>query len=70
MAKDKNNLYMSSSEKIKRLVKYIIQCLVVVIAARYIPTYKIKTKDILMIGMVSSITFAILDLYAPIINLS
>ena len=33
-----------------------------------LPVNKIKTQEIIMIGITSSIFFAILDLYAPTVN--
>ena len=62
-----NNL--STSDKLKRLMKYIIQTLVVYLAARYIPINKIKNKEVIMIALVSTICFAILDIYSPSVNI-
>ena len=55
-------------EMIIRSIKYIIMGLVVVIATRYIPDILIPTKELIMIGATSSITFAILDMYTPQIS--
>jgi len=56
--------------KLERIIKYIIMGLVVVIATRYIPDILIPTKELIMIGATSSITFAILDMVSPAIKVN
>ena len=53
---------------VKKIVKYILQMLVVFIAAKYIPTKKLSFKEVTIIAMVGAISFAILDMYAPSIS--
>jgi hypothetical protein len=52
-----------------RLIKYILMGLVVLVALRYIPDRILQLKEILIIGAISSITFAILDMISPTINI-
>ena len=52
-----------------RLIKYILMGLVVLVALRYIPDRILQLKEILIIGAISSITFAILDMISPSINI-
>ena len=53
--------------KFQRLIKYILMGLVVIAAIKYVPTNCLQDKEILMIGAVSSISFAILDMVSPTI---
>jgi|TARA_B110000037_G_C16892033_1_gene412587 hypothetical protein len=57
------------SEKIKRIIKYILNSLLVFLVARYLPCDKLKFKDTIIIGMMSSFIFAILDMYSPTLNI-
>jgi hypothetical protein len=43
--------------------------LIIIIAMRYIPDTKIQQKEIIMIGITSSIVFAILDMISPSIKI-
>ena len=54
-------------ENKKKFLKYIIIGLVVGLVARYLPSNLIKTEDVIMIGASASITFGLIDLYAPTI---
>ena len=53
--------------KLQKLTKYILIGLIVVLATKYIPENKLQTKEIIMIGATSSISFAILDMVSPAI---
>ena len=53
----------------QRLIKYILMSLIIIIAMRYIPDNKIQQKEIIMIGITSSIVFAILDMISPSIKI-
>ena len=52
-------------EIIKRFFKYICEGLMIAIAAFVFPRKKMNPDEILMIAVVASATFAILDMYAP-----
>ena len=43
--------------------------LIIIIAMKYIPDIKIQQKEIIMIGITSSIVFAILDMISPSIKI-
>lgn len=53
------------SSKTKNLIKYLLIGLIVGLAARYIPTQTIDNQEVVMIGSIAAIVFAILDMYAP-----
>jgi len=53
---------------VERLIKYVLLGLIVLIATKYIPEKSLPTKELIMIGATSSITFAILDMVSPSIN--
>ena len=53
----------------ERIIKYLLFGLVISISVRYLPEKTIYNKDIIMIGAVSSITFAIIDMVSPSIRL-
>ena len=53
---------------VERLIKYVLLGLIVLIATKYIPENSLPTKELIMIGATSSITFAILDMVSPSIN--
>ena len=44
--------------------------LIVIIAVRYIPDSVLQTKELIMIGATSSITYAILDMIAPSVKVN
>ena len=50
---------------LRRLFKYLVEGLMVAIAAYVFPRKKMNPDEILMIAVVSSATFVILDMYAP-----
>lgn len=55
--------------KIEKITKYILMGLIVVFSIRYIPNMNLKNEEIIMIGAISSITYAILDMIAPTIKI-
>ena len=55
--------------KIEKITKYILMGLIVVFSTRYIPNINLKNEEIMMIGAISSITYAILDMIAPTIQI-
>lgn len=52
-------------EFIKRALKYIIEGIMVAIAAYAIPNKSLKVDEILLIALVAAATFSILDAYIP-----
>jgi ABC-type Co2+ transport system permease subunit len=58
------------SEFIKRIVKYLIEGLVVGIAVYVIPKQKIDLESILLIGLSAAALFAITELFMPSVYVS
>ena len=55
-------------EKSKRIIKYILMGFIILVAVRYIPNQPIVTQEIIIIGLISSISFAMLDMVCPSIK--
>lgn len=53
------------NERIKKAIKYVIQLVAIILAAKYIPSTKLSLRDITVIAMIGAITFAIVDIYSP-----
>ncbi len=58
----------SQQEMYKRMFKYIIQWIIIALAANYVPSKQLKTSEIIIIATIGAITFAILDMYIPAIT--
>lgn len=58
------------NELIKRLIKYLIEGLMVAIAAFAIPKRSLNIEELISIALTASCTFAILDTYVPSIAIS
>lgn len=54
-----------SKEIFKRMLKYIIIALVIAFATVNIPNTPLHKKEVIMISITASCTFAIIDMYAP-----
>ena len=52
------------SELIKRIVKYLIEGLMVAIAAFAIPKRSLNLEEIALLALTAAATFAILDMYS------
>lgn len=63
-------LKITNKEKCKRIIKYILMGLVILVSIRYVPTQLLDTSELLMISFISSISFAILDMVSPSILIS
>ena len=53
------------TELIKRIIKYLIEGLMVAIAAFAIPKRSLNLEEIALIALTAAATFAILDTYTP-----
>jgi ABC-type Co2+ transport system permease subunit len=53
------------SEIIKRIIKYLVEGLMVAIAAFAIPKRSLNIEEIVLIGLTAAATFSILDTYIP-----
>jgi hypothetical protein len=63
-----NKLDFNNPETKKKFIKYLLFGLIVAISSRYIPTNTINNKEILMIALIASISFGIIDMVSPSIN--
>ena len=53
------------TELIKRIIKYLIEGLIVAIAAFAIPKRSLNLEEIALLALTAAATFAILDTYIP-----
>jgi ABC-type Co2+ transport system permease subunit len=58
------------SELIRRIVKYLIEGLMVAIAAFAIPKHSLNLEEIALLALTAAATFAILDTYIPSMGVS
>jgi ABC-type Co2+ transport system permease subunit len=58
------------SEIVSRLIKYLVEALVIIMVAFIIPGKKLTSEEILMLGMTAASTFALLDFFSPSIGSS
>jgi hypothetical protein len=54
----------------KKIIKYVLFGLICGISLRYIPSSKMQNKEILMISLIMSISFAIMDMISPSIKVN
>ena len=52
-------------EILKRLIKYLVEGLIVAVACVAIPQKSLKIDEIVMLGLVAAATFSILDTFIP-----
>jgi ABC-type Co2+ transport system permease subunit len=60
----------NTSELIKRVIKYIVEGLMVAIAAYAIPKKSMNMEEIACLALTAAATFAILDTYIPSMGVS
>jgi len=53
------------SEFIKRAIKYIVEGLIVAIAAFAIPKKSLNVEEIVIIALTAAATFSVLDVFVP-----
>jgi len=53
------------SELVKRIIKYLVEGLMVAIAAYAIPKRSLNLEEIALIALTAAATFSILDTYVP-----
>jgi ABC-type Co2+ transport system permease subunit len=58
------------AELIKRVIKYLIEGLIVAIAAFAIPKRSLNIEEISLLALTAAATFAILDTYIPSMGVS
>ena len=63
-------LNLDVQEILKRIVKYLIEGVMVAIAAFVIPQKTLKLDEIMLIALTAAATFSILDTYVPSLAIS
>ena len=58
------------SELVKRIIKYLVEGLMVAIAAYAIPKRSLNIEEIALIALTAAATFSILDTYVPTMGMS
>jgi hypothetical protein len=58
------------SELVKRIIKYLVEGLMVAIAAYAIPKRTLNIEEIALIALTAAATFSILDTYVPTMGLT
>jgi ABC-type Co2+ transport system permease subunit len=53
------------AEFLKRVVKYLVEGLIVAIAVYAIPKKSLNVEEIVIIGLTAAATFAVLDVFLP-----
>lgn len=53
------------SEFIKRVIKYLVEGVMVAVAAFAIPKKKLDVEEIVVIALTAAMTFSILDVFVP-----
>jgi ABC-type Co2+ transport system permease subunit len=64
------NGLINVGELVKRIIKYIVEGLMVAIAAYAIPKRSMNIEEIGLIALTAAATFSILDTYVPSIGVS
>ena len=57
-------------ELVKRIIKYLVEGLMVAIAAYAIPKRSLNVEEIVLIALTAAATFSILDTYVPSMGVS
>jgi len=58
------------SELIKRAIKYIIEGIIVALAAYVIPKKSLNIEEVVVIALTAAATFSILDIFIPSMGIS
>ena len=59
------NGLINVAELVKRIIKYLVEGLMVAIAAYAIPKRSLNVEEIVLIALTAAATFSILDTYGP-----
>ena len=59
------NGLINVGELVKRIIKYLVEGLMVAIAAYAIPKRSLNIEEIILIALTAAATFSILDTYLP-----
>lgn len=58
-------LHLDGGELLRRAIKYLVEGLMVAIAAYAIPKKSLQMEEVLLIALSAAATFSILDTYVP-----
>jgi len=64
------SLKLKNDNKYKKFIKYILFGLIMGMTARYIPRCTLNNNELLIIAMIASISFGIIDMASPSIIVS
>jgi ABC-type Co2+ transport system permease subunit len=64
------NGLINVGELVKRIIKYLVEGLMVAIAAYAIPKRSLNIEEIVLIALTAAATFSILDTYIPSMGVS
>ena len=64
------NGLINVGELVKRIIKYLVEGLMVAIAAYAIPKRSLNVEEIVLIALTAAATFSILDTYVPSMGVS
>ena len=64
------NSLINVGELVKRIIKYLVEGLMVAIAAYAIPKRSLNIEEIVLIALTAAATFSILDTYIPSMGVS
>jgi hypothetical protein len=53
------------SELVKRAIKYIVEGVIVALAAYVIPKQSLKVEEVVVIALTAAATFSVLDVFIP-----
>lgn len=53
------------SELVKRAIKYIVEGIIVALAAYVIPKQSLKIEEVVVIALTAAATFSVLDVFIP-----
>ena len=65
-----SGLSFDFSELVKRAIKYLIEGVMVAIAAYSIPKKSLNLEEVVVIGLMAAATFSVLDIFVPSIGTS
>lgn len=64
------NGIINVAELVRRVIKYLVEGLMVAIAAYAIPKRSLNVEEIILIALTAAATFSILDTYIPSMGVS
>jgi ABC-type Co2+ transport system permease subunit len=64
------NGLINVGELVKRIIKYLVEGLMVALAAFAIPKRSLNVEEIVLIALTAAATFSILDTYVPSMGVS